>query len=296
MENKKDEIKLAMRVSVVSIAVNVFLSLIKFIAGIVGHSAAMVSDGVHSLSDVLSTFVVIIGVNIAGKESDESHQYGHERMESVAGVLLALFLLIAGLGIGWQGIKTIMGGGIISVPGKIALVSAVLSIVIKEWMYWYTRSAALKIGSDALMADAWHHRSDSLSSIGSLIGVIGARMGLPVLDPIASIVICLFIFKVSIDIFVESTSKLVDKSCDKQTQEKIIEIVKGVEGVIALDLLQTRLFGSKIYVDVEISADGELSLFQAHAIAEEVHDRIEKEVPTVKHCMVHVNPRQKTKE
>lgn len=290
--DRNPEKRIAMRISLVSIAVNLALSAFKLIAGIVANSGAMVSDAVHSASDVFSTFIVMIGVSIAGKASDKEHQYGHERMESVASILLAVVLLATGAGIGYEGLVKIFGGdyGSLEIPGRLALAAAVGSILVKEWMYWYTRAGAKRINSGALMADAWHHRSDSLSSIGAFIGILGARLGLPVLDPIASVVICLFIAKAAFSIFKDAVDKMVDKSCDKETVEAIRKVVLEQEGVIGIDLLQTRMFGSKIYVDVEISADGSKSLTETHHIAEGAHDAIENSFPAVKHCMVHVNP------
>lgn len=168
-----------MQVSTVSIVVNLLLSVFKLLAGIIGKSGAMVSDAIHSASDVFSSFIVIIGVSLAGKESDEGHQYGHDRLECVAAIILAVVLLITGAGIGIDGVNKIINGtnGNQTIPGIIAMVAAIISIATKEWMYWFTRSAAKKINSGAVMADAWHHRSDALSSIGALIGIIGARSG-----------------------------------------------------------------------------------------------------------------------
>lgn len=283
---------LAMKVSWVSVAVNLILSAGKLLAGIFANSGAMISDAVHSASDVLSTFIVMIGVNIAGKQADEQHRYGHERFESVASVTLALILLETGLLIGWKGLKTIFSGSYddLAAPGALALAAAVVSIVVKEWMYWYTRAAAKKIGSDALMADAWHHRSDSLSSIGALVGIAFAMGGFPIMDSVASVVICLFIVKAAVDIFRDAVDKMVDRSCDQETLEKMSALILSQPGVLGLDLLQTRLFGAKIYVDAEIAVQADLPLQKAHAIAEAVHDRMEEEFPMVKHCMVHVNP------
>ncbi len=283
---------LAMKVSWVSVAVNLILSAGKLLAGIFANSGAMISDAVHSASDVLSTFIVMIGVNIASKQADEHHRYGHERFESVASVTLALILLETGLLIGWKGLKTIFSGSYddLAAPGALALAAAVVSIVVKEWMYWYTRAAAKKIGSDALMADAWHHRSDSLSSIGALVGISFAMGGFPIMDSVASVVICLFIVKAAVDIFRDAVDKMVDRSCDQETLEQMTALILSQPGVLGLDLLQTRLFGAKIYVDAEIAVQADLSLQKAHAIAEAVHDRMEEEFPMVKHCMIHVNP------
>ena len=157
-------------------------------------------------------------------------------------------------------------------------------------MFWYTRGAAKKINSGALMADAWHHRSDAMSSVGAFIGILGARLGFPILDPIASVAICILIVKASVDIFRDAIDKMVDHSCDEATEESMREVIMGVKGVKGIDLLQTRLFGSKMYVDIEISADGTIPLDEAHDIAENVHHTIESKFKNVKHCMVHVNP------
>lgn len=287
-----NETHLAMRVSVISVIVNLVLSAFKLLAGIFANSGAMISDAVHSASDVFSTFIVMIGVTISGKKADKEHPYGHERMECVAAIVLAVILFATGLGIGWSGIQKIffMNSDSLEVPGMLALIAALVSIVTKEWMYWFTKFTADKIRSDALRADAWHHRSDALSSIGALIGIGGARLGFPVLDPIASVVICLFILKAAIDVFRDAVDKMVDKSCDEKTMEEMRQVICKQDGVLGISSLQTRMFGSRIYVDAEIEADGSLTLVQAHDIAEEVHQAIEDAFQDVKHCMVHVNP------
>ncbi len=284
--------QIAVEISVVSGAGNVLLAAFKLFAGIFGRSAAMVSDAVHSLSDVFSSIVVIAGVRIAGRDSDHDHRYGHERIECIAAIILSVVLCAVGIGIGYSGLKTVFSGnyGSIETPELIALIAAVVSIVSKEAMFWYTRNGAKKINSSALMAEAWHHRSDAMSSVGSFAGILGARLGLPVLDPIASLIICVMILKVTADIFREAVGKLTDKACDDETLEKMRAVVMEQEGVLAVDDIKTRIFGAKIYTDVEISADGSLSLYDAHSIAERVHSEIEKNFPDVKHCMVHVNP------
>ena len=296
-ENKKQESmdnnQIAMKVSAVSIAINLILSVLKLIAGIVAHSGAMVSDAIHSASDVGSTLIVIVGVRLSGKQSDQEHPYGHERMECVSSIILSGLLLATGIGIGISGLENIVkstSGKAIEIPGMLALIAAVVSIVVKEWMFWYTRGAAKKINSGALMADAWHHRSDAMSSVGAFIGILGARLGFPILDPIASVAICVLIVKASVDIFRDAIDKMVDHACDEATEESMREVIMGVKGVKGIDLLQTRLFGSKMYVDIEISADGEIPLNEAHDVAENVHHTIEKNFKDVKHCMVHVNP------
>ena len=286
--------KQAMKVSLVSIIGNFILTALKLLAGIVAHSGAMISDAIHSASDVFSTFVVIIGIKISSTESDKDHPYGHERLECVAAIVLATILAATGLGIGYSAAGKITGGDYahLEVPGILALLAAILSIAVKEAMYQYTIIYAKRYDSSALMADAWHHRSDALSSVGALIGIAGARMGFPVLDPIASLVICFFIEKAAYDIFMDAVNKMVDKACDEETEAELRRCAMEQSGVLGIDLLHTRVFGNKIYVDIEIRADGEHSLRDAHRIAEHVHDSIEKTFPKVKHIMVHVNPGQ----
>ena len=290
--NSQSSKKIIMRVSNISIVVNVLLSAIKFVVGVIANSGAMISDAIHSVSDVFSTIIVMIGANAAAKDPDQEHPYGHDRMECIAAIVLAIVLFITGIGVGRTGVKKIFGGnyGDLAVPGALALVAAVISIVVKEGMFWYTRFYGKKVDSTALLADAWHHRSDALSSVGSFIGILGARLGFPICDPLASVVICLFIVKAAYNICKEALDKMVDKSCDDETERKMSDLIKSQEGVISLDLLMTRMFGSKLYVDVEIGADENTPLRDSHAIAENVHNAIEANFPKVKHCMVHVNP------
>lgn len=284
--------KTAVKVSMVSIIGNLILSVFKLFAGITAHSGAMVSDAVHSASDVFSSIIVIIGVKLSAKASDREHPYGHERLECVSAIVLSVILLVTGLFIGADALKSITSGNFanLEIPKILALVSAVVSIVAKEAMFWYTRYYAKKLNSGAVMADAWHHRSDALSSVGALIGIAGARMGFPVLDPIASLVICVFIAKASYDIFKDAIEKMVDHSCDDTTENLIRECVLRQDGVKNIDMLRTRVFGNRIYADIEISADGTMSLNEAHAIAEKVHSATEQNFPDIKHIMVHVNP------
>lgn len=292
-DNNKDIFQTtAMKVSVVSIIVNIFLSLIKLVTGIIAGSGAMISDAVHSASDVFSTFVVMAGVFFAGRKPDKEHPYGHERIECVASVLLAVVLAATGLGIGAKGVSKIIHSGSekLAVPGAVALAAAVVSVIAKELMYRYTAREAKRIKSGALMADAWHHRSDALSSIGSFIGVLGARLGMPVLDPAASVVICIFIEKAAVEIFLDATDKMIDKACPDDVSDKMKKLILSVDEVLGIDEFRTRLFGSRIYVEVDIVMDSQKTLIEAHDTAEKVHDAIEKEFPEVKHCMVHVNP------
>lgn len=294
MQNQKsiNNKKIAYKVSLIAIIVNLVLSGFKLFAGIFAKSGAMVSDAIHSASDVFSTFIVMIGIKAANKQADKNHPYGHERIECVAAILLAIVLVATGIGIAVDGVKKIYAGidGTLATPGMLALVAAVVSIVIKEGMFWYTKHYAKKINSGALMADAWHHRSDALSSIGSLVGVGGAMLGLPVLDPIASLVICVFVVKAAIDIAKDALNKMIDTACDEKVVDQMKQTILSVDGVLGIDDIKTRLFGDKIYIDVEICCDGNLTLYQSHDIAEKVHDILEQTFDNVKHCTVHVNP------
>lgn len=291
-EQKVLENKIVNKLSTIGIFGNIALTIFKLFAGIVGHSGAMVSDAIHSLSDVFATIVAFIGVKMSKKEPDKEHPYGHDRLESIASIILALILLGTGVGIGVSGIEKVIDVKkvAIEVPRVLALGAAIVSIIVKELMFWYTRHYAKKLNSPAFMADAWHHRSDAISSIGSLIGITFARMGYPIFDPIASILISLLILKVGYDIFKDGFNKMVDKSCSEGVEEKIRNIVNSQRGVEGIDVLRTREFGAKMFVDIEILADANLTLKESHSIAQKVHDEVEKEFPDCKHCMVHVNP------
>lgn len=290
--------KVAVKVSIVTLGVNAVLVVFKTLAGIFGNSYALISDAVHSASDVFSTVIVLIGVKLAAKKADKNHPFGHERFECVAAILLAVVLFATGAGVGYSGINNIVTGEYknFEIPGIIALVAAAVSIVVKELMFWYTYRAAKLVNSSALKADAWHHRSDSLSSIGSLVGVVGGLCGVKILDSVACIVICLFIFKASIQIFIDAIKKMTDEACDEKTEEEIKNFISSFEGVLRVDNLMTRLFGNRIYIIAEIACDADLPLIEAHAIAEAVHSGIENKFPAVKHVTVHVNPFNETEE
>lgn len=292
-KNRTYHSKIAFVICVVSIAVNAALTIFKIVAGIIGNSYAMISDAIHSASDVLSTLIVMVGVKIASKKADREHPYGHERFECVAAIILAVMLAVTGGLIGKNGIVRIANGSYkeVAVPTYLALSAAVVSIVTKEAMFHVTNHYAKKINSGALKADAWHHRSDALSSIGSFIGILFAILGFPIMDSIAEIAISLLILKAAFSIFKESIEKMTDSSCDRATERKIKELIVSLDGVLGLDLVRTRKFGDRLYVEVEISADGDLTLYDAHKIADRVHDEIEYRFPEVKHCTVHTNPR-----
>ena len=291
-DSSRDPQTIVNRVTSIGIIGNIVLSLFKFFAGIIGHSSAMVSDAIHSLSDVFATFIAWLGIKLSMQAPDKEHPYGHERLECVASLLLGAILFGTGLMIGLSGLKTIFAGHYenLQAPGAVALVAAVVSIATKEGMFWYTRHYAKVLNSAAFMADAWHHRSDALSSIGSLIGIGGAMLGFPILDPLASVAIAVCIIKVAYDILKDAVSKMLDTACSSEYEKKLADFISAQDGVDRLDVLHTRMFGNKIYIDAEISVDGDKSLTDAHEIAESVHNQVEKHFDNIKHIMIHVNP------
>ena len=278
------------KVTIISILWNIVLTIIKVLGGILGKSNAMIADGLHSASDIISSIGVLIGNHIAKTPNDKEHNYGHEKAETLVSFLLSILLIFVSLKISLGGINSLFHLNEVKIPTILPLVISLISIGIKEYQYRITIKVAKMTNSPALKADAWHHRSDALSSVGSFIGILGARIKFPILDPIASIIICLLIIKVAYDIFKDSIYKLIDASCDDETINKIKDVILEQEGVIQLDSLKTRVFGSRIYADIEISAYGKQSLEDAHDIAERIHDEVEKKIPMIKHCMVHVNP------
>ena len=281
------------RATWIGMVVNIALSLLKLAAGILGRSGAMIADAVHSISDLATDVIVLIFARISSKPEDAGHNYGHGKYETLASILISLTLIAVGGGIladSIRNIRLVLTGEIIGRPGAIALIAAAISIVAKEVLYRYTVRVGRQTDSPSVVANAWHHRSDALSSVGSFVGILGARMGYPLLDPIASILICLMILQAAYEIFSGAIDKMVDRSCTPEEEAAMLAVIVEEAGVDHVDLLRTRLFGNRIFVDVEISAADDLTLIQAHQIAENVHRAIEEHFPDVKHCMVHINP------
>ena len=285
-----EEKRIAKKLSLVGIIGNVLLAGFKLLAGIFGRSGAMISDAVHSLSDVFATFIAYFGVILSKRPEDEEHPYGHERLECVASLILGLILAGTGIGIGYAGVQKLISPEELEIPTFLPLIAAVVSIAVKEGMYWYTMHYAKKMDSPAFKADAWHHRSDAFSSIGSFVGILLAKLGLPFMDPIASLIICLFILKAAYDIIKDALDRMLDTSSSKEVEESLRRFIEAQPGVEHIDLLHTRQFGNKIYIDLEIAAKSDISLIEAHKIAERVHKNVEQEFPKVKHVMIHVNP------
>lgn len=290
----KKEAKIIKKTMVWTMGLNAFLLVMKIIAGIFGKSTAIISDAVNSGGDVATAFFVMIAGKYSRKDVDNDHQYGHEKYESMVSVFLGVALILSAIEIAKVAIRTIYDYVRFDVPIEkptyIALIAAVLTIVIKEMMYRFTIRNAIKANAPSLKAMAWDHRGDQLSALGVVIGVGGSMLGVVVLEPVASLVICTFILILAFRIIKTGVSQVVDQAADNDTVDQIKKIINQQDGILCLDDLKTRIFGAKLYVDIEISLDPNMTLVQSHSIAEKLHDDIEKQIQNVKHCMVHVNP------
>ena len=289
--------RIGKRITYINVICNFILALFKFVVGLIVHSTALISDSVNSASDVLGVAIVIVGLHLSSKKSDKDHPYGHERFECVAAIVLSVFILFTGFFMGYLAIEKISMTEI-KTPmtiGTLAIIVAILSMALKEGMYWYTRHYAKLLDSSSLMGIAWDNRSDVFATLCVLLGIIGSKFGITILDSVASLIVSIFIIKAAINIFIDAIGKMVDTSCPEETQIEIKKIAEEQFGVCSVDLIQTRVFGNRIYVDIEISVSSTISVVEGHAIAEKVHDAIEEELENVKHIMVHINPYE-TKE
>lgn len=285
----KKRLDYAKRLSLVSFTTNLFLSILKISAGLVGHSSVIIADGVDSLSDTLTTILAYAGVRIASKSADEGHPYGHERYEAILAKVLAVFLFIVALGILNQArIEFVEPNR--HMPTLFPLIAALISIVAKILLATYTMHYAKLMNSSIYMADGKNYLNDSIASVGSLIGIYLARRGYPIFQPIFTLVIAVFLFKIALELYMESVADLCDVAAPAELLEEIREIALRTEEVKGIDLLKSRRHGKRYYVDMEICLQGELSLYDAHDIAHKVHDDIEEGLPEIIHCMIHVNP------
>ena len=278
------------KVTIQSILWNIFLTIIKIFAGIFGKSSAMISDGLHSASDIISSVGVLIGNKIAKTPNDKEHNYGHEKAETLVSFLLSILLIIVSLKIGWGALQTLFNLDSVQVPTALPLIVSIISIGIKEYQYRITIRIANRINSPSLKADAWHHRSDALSSIAAFIGIGGAMLGFKALDPIASIVVALFVAKVGFDILKDSTNELMDYSIDDEQEEQIRKIAEKIDGVINLGELRTRKHGAMAYVDLTICVNKDLTVLEGHELAHKIEKYIINEMKFVKGITVHVEP------
>lgn len=284
--------KEAYKVSIITIFINCFLSFIKLLAGFISNSKALISDGIHSLGDLVTTIIVMIGIYLSSHKEDDRHQYGHERMECIVAIILSGVLFVLGTGIGIDGIEQIITKSYTNVViiGNFGIIVAIISIIVKEWLFWYTRSVAKKIQSSALLAEAWHHRTDVVASIGSLVGVVLAKMGYPIGDSIASIIISLFIIKTSIDIFKDAASGLIDKSCNSDILNSVTEIILNNNKILDIKNIRSRCFASKVYLDVDIYVDSNIEINDLYNLINKVNLDVTSQIDIVKGCRIEFIP------
>ncbi len=284
------------RVTIVGSVVNLLLLIFKFVAGIVGHSAAMVADSVHSLSDFVTDIVVILFVRLSGRPADEDHDYGHGKFETLATLFVSLALLGVAVMLFVNGVVDIVSalhGEKLETPGLVALIAAAASIVIKEILYRYTVRCGKKVNSQVVVANAWHHRSDALSSIGVLVGVAGAMLmggSWSILDPIAATIVSVFIAKVAYNLLLPSLEELLERSLPKEVEQRILDIILSVDGVSSPHHLRTRRIGNAYAIEVHIRMDGNLTLTQAHAVTTAVERLLKQEFGDSTHVGIHTEP------
>lgn len=284
------------RVTLVGSVANLLLMIFKFVAGIVGHSAAMLADAVHSLSDFVTDIIVLVFVRISSKPEDEGHDYGHGKYETLATAIIGIILVLVGFGIFWNGVQSIwrfLQGESLSEPGMLALVAAVVSIVAKELLYQYTVLRGKSLNSQAVVANAWHHRSDALSSIGTAVGIGGAILLGPawrVLDPIAAVVVSGFIMKVAVQLLIPCLDELLEKSLPAEVENKIVETILSFPGVSSPHHLRTRRIGSNYAIEVHVRMDGRISLEEAHHTATQIELKLKELFGKNTHVGIHVEP------
>lgn len=297
--NLKQEEKIIKSNTLLTMFVNGFLALMKILAGIFGKSSVLITDAINSIGDILTNVVVYISAIFSRKEKDSDHPYGHEKIDSVISIFLGVLIIITAFEVGKNAIIKLYDffviGTTIPSPAWYALAAAVLTILVKEVMFRITIKDAKKAKSGALTAQAWDHRSDTIASFGAGIGILGAMFGFSYLDPIASIIIALFILRMGVKIILAGVNQVVDKAADPEITDEIKKLIKKYEQVRSIDEIKTRMFGLKLYVDLEIGLDGNMSLEESHTIAEQIHEDVENSIPNVLHCMIHVNPHYQKK-
>ncbi|MDD3129104.1 MAG: cation diffusion facilitator family transporter [Candidatus Izemoplasmatales bacterium] len=294
---KAKEEKIIKKNTILTIFSNSFLAAIKLVGGILGNSSVLITDAINSISDIATNLVVFISAKFSKKEKDKTHPYGHDKFDSMVSIFLGFALIVTAIEVGKHAFTTLYDvlfeNLVIDVPEWYTIVIVGITLVVKESLYRITVKDAKKAASQALIAQAWDHRSDTLTSIGALIGILGATFGIGFLEPIASLFILFFILKLGFKIIKTGVSQVVDQSADDEQVKIIRKIVLDHEEVLSIDEIKTRQFGVKYYVDLEISLDKNFSLLQAHDISEKIHDEIEEKLADVIHCMIHVNPGEK---
>ncbi|MEA4986414.1 MAG: cation diffusion facilitator family transporter [Paludibacter sp.] len=291
-----NRVKEARKVTWIGFAVNMVLTILKIIAGFVGKSTAMIADGIHSLSDFVTDVLVILFIGISDKDKDDDHRYGHGKFETFATLLISLALILVGIGIFWSGLSKIIQvfeGNILEKPTYLALVAALVSIVSKEALFWYTKIVGDKINSNAVIANAWHHRSDAFSSIGTALGISGAIFlgeSWRILDPIAGVIVSVFILKVAFELGMPSVHELLERSLPKETEKSIIEIIEAHPDVIFQHNLKTRKIGNIFAIDVHIKLDKDISFVKSHDVATEIEVSLREKFGSKTVTNIHTEP------
>ena len=287
MEKRYDE---SNKVTILSILLNIGLTIMKILAGVFGNSTAIIADGLHSASDIITSIGILIGNKISRKPRDEEHQYGHEKAESLVAFVLAAVLIIVAVEIGYKGVAALFNLNEIQVPTLLPLIVALISIGVKEYQYQITIRVAKKINSSSLKADAWHHRSDALSSIAAFIGIGGAMLGCKILDPIASIIVAIVVVKVGIDILKSACDELMDSSISKQDIGEIKSMIDNNQKIYGIKDFKSRKYGSVAYIDMSIFIDKAKTLEEAHDIADDLEHNIISTLSYIKEINIHTEP------
>ena len=287
MGNRYDE---SNKITVISILLNIGLTILKILAGILGNSTAIIADGLHSASDIITSIGILIGNKISRKPRDDEHQYGHEKAEGLVSFILAAVLIIVALKIGYDGVKELFNINDILIPNALPLIVALISIGVKEYQYQITIRVAKRINSSSLKADAWHHRSDALSSIAAFVGIGGAMLGFKILDPIASIIVAIVVVKVGANILKSACNELMDSSISKQDICEIESLVDKDDEIYGIKDFKSRKYGSVAYIDMSILIDNKKTLEEAHDIADNLEKIIISNLGYIKEINIHTEP------
>ena len=287
MENRYDE---SNKITIISILLNIVLTILKIIAGFLGNSTAIIADGLHSASDIITSIGILIGNKISRKPRDEEHQYGHEKAESIVSFILSAVLIIVAIKIGYDGVIDLFNINTLEIPSVLPLIVSVISIGVKEYQYQITIRVAKKINSSSLKADAWHHRSDALSSIAAFIGIGGAMLGFKALDPIASIIVAVVVIKVGVDILKASCNELMDSSISKKDINQIENIIENDYEIYGIKDFKSRKYGAVAYIDMSIFIDKSKTLEEAHDIADKLEQNIMSKLNYIKEINIHTEP------
>lgn len=294
MERLEQEKRIIAKTSAATVLLNALLAAMKITTGIIGKSTALISDAINSISDVLTTIVVWITGRFSRKDIDDDHPYGHEKYESMVSVFLGIALMFTAFEIAKSAGNSLIAywfrGEAIEAPNIVALIAAGMTILVKAVMAYFTKINAKRASSPALAAMAMDHMSDQIAALGVVVGVGGAMLGVSFLEPIASLFICVLIVKMAFRIIKIGFAQVVDQAADQESRTKILSIAETFDGVVRVDDIKTRMFGMRMFVDLEIAVDHQLPMTEAHDIAQKLHDAIEQSIPDVKHCMIHVNP------